>query len=85
MDGSHRFRCPANIELFLQEFRELGYVEGKNMLSSIDTLMISSTGSLRWLMSWSVSRLMSSLSAAPLDRRCQEHNQNDPNRFFKRT
>ena len=45
-------------ELFQREFRKLGYVEGKNIASSIDPLILITTGFPPWLKSWSVSRWM---------------------------
>ena len=46
--------------------------------------MISSTGSPPWLMSWSRLKVdVHRCEAAPLNRSCQECNQDDPHRFFK--
>ena len=45
------------VESFRREFRELGYVDGKNIVSSIATPRASSTDSLPWPMSWSVLKL----------------------------
>ena len=51
-------------ELFRREFRALGYVEGKNIVLSIDPLMISSTGLPPWQTSSSVSKLTCILASA---------------------
>jgi hypothetical protein len=47
-------------ELFWREFRALGYVESKNITFEYRSLIISSIASLRWPMSWFVTRLMCS-------------------------
>ena len=47
-------------------------------------LIISSTGSPPWLMSWSVSKLMYRHDRHRCDPSCQERYQDDPHRFFKR-
>ena len=44
-------------ESFRREFRALGYVDGKNIVSSIDPPTIRSSGSPPWLMNWFVSKL----------------------------
>ena len=41
----------AAIEVIRRELRELGYLEGKNIDSCIDTPRVSSTGSPDWLTS----------------------------------
>ena len=41
---------------FQREFQKLGYVEGRNVISSIDPLILITTDFQPWLKSWSVSR-----------------------------
>jgi hypothetical protein len=59
--GSGSASGPGSLRVvFRQVLHEIGYVEGKNIISSIDSLRVSSIGSPPWLMSWSVSKLMCS-------------------------
>jgi hypothetical protein len=46
----------SGYESFQRELRKLGYMRAKTSLSNSDPLIISSTGSPAWLMSWSVSK-----------------------------
>ena len=56
----------SRFEEFRRALRDLGYAEGKNIIFEYRPLIISSTGSPRWLKNWFGSRSTYSSRVGPL-------------------
>jgi hypothetical protein len=63
--GASASNVSPRVEAFRQRLRELGYVEGKNIVISIDMQKGNANGCLTWQPNWFVSKLTSSSPSPP--------------------